>query len=50
MLNPDGASALVLVADHSGNAVPAALFDLGLPAEELNRHIGIVFGSAWFCE
>lgn len=50
MLNPDGASALVLVADHAGNAVPAALFDLGLPAEELNRHIGIDIGTAWIGE
>ena len=50
VINPDGASPLVLVADHAGNAVPAALADLGLPKAELNRHIGIDIGTTWIGE
>jgi predicted N-formylglutamate amidohydrolase len=36
----DGASPLLLIADHAGQRVPAALDQLGLPQHELNRHIG----------
>ena len=42
--NPDGASPFVLICDHAGNAVPAALADLGLPRAELDRHIAIDIG------
>lgn len=37
-------SPFVLVCDHAGNAVPQALNRLGLPDEELGRHIGIDIG------
>lgn len=35
-----GASPIVLIADHAGQRVPAALGTLGLPQSELDRHIG----------
>jgi predicted N-formylglutamate amidohydrolase len=43
-LNANSASPFFLICDHAGNAVPAALADLGLPQEELDRHIGIDIG------
>jgi predicted N-formylglutamate amidohydrolase len=42
----DGASPLVLVADHAGCAVPHRLGALGLVEAELRRHIGWDIGSA----
>jgi predicted N-formylglutamate amidohydrolase len=44
-LNPGSTSPFFLICDHAGNAVPAALGDLGLPPEELGRHIGIDIGA-----
>jgi predicted N-formylglutamate amidohydrolase len=41
----NSASPFFLICDHAGNAVPAALDDLGLPQEELDRHIGIDIGA-----
>lgn len=38
------ATPLFFICDHAGNAVPRALGDLGLPGEELNRHIAIDLG------
>lgn len=38
--NPDGRSSFLLLGDHAGNAVPAALGSLGLGAADLVRHIG----------
>jgi predicted N-formylglutamate amidohydrolase len=38
-------SPFLLICDHAGNAVPAALRDLGLPAAELERHIAIDRGA-----
>lgn len=35
-----GASPFLLIADHAGQRVPAALAGLGLPQHELDRHIG----------
>jgi predicted N-formylglutamate amidohydrolase len=35
----------LVTVDHAGNAVPAALDDLGLPPDELGRHIGIDQGA-----
>lgn len=43
---PRGASPLLLVADHAGQAIPAVLGDLGLPAGEIDRHIGWDIGIA----
>ncbi|MFC4352191.1 N-formylglutamate amidohydrolase [Fodinicurvata halophila] len=45
VVNPEGPSPFFLVCDHAGNAVPAALDRLGLPEEELNRHIAIDIGA-----
>lgn len=39
-----GLSPFVVICDHAGNAVPAALAGLGLPPEELARHIAIDVG------
>ncbi len=39
-----GCSPFFLICDHAGNAVPAALHDLGLDSGELGRHIGIDIG------
>lgn len=41
-----GASPFVLLADHAGQRVPAALRQLGLPQQELDRHIGWDIGIA----
>ena len=40
IINPAGASSFLLLGDHAGNAVPHKLEALGLPPEELARHIG----------
>ena len=44
-INPGSTSPFFLICDHAGTAVPAALAGLGLPAEELGRHIGIDIGA-----
>jgi predicted N-formylglutamate amidohydrolase len=41
-----GRSPYLLIADHAGQQVPAALDALGLPASELDRHIGWDIGIA----
>ena len=41
-----GTSPFVLIADHAGQAIPAALDDLGLPSGEIDRHIGWDIGIA----
>ncbi|SNS30381.1 MULTISPECIES: N-formylglutamate amidohydrolase [unclassified Azospirillum] len=47
LLNPQSASPILLVCDHAGNSVPQALGDLGgVPAAELDRHIGWDIGAA----
>ena len=38
-------TALVLVCDHAGRAVPAALGDLGVPRAEWDRHIAWDIGA-----
>lgn len=43
--NSGSTSPFFLICDHGGNAVPAALGTLGLPPEELGRHIGIDIGA-----
>lgn len=42
--NRSGTSRIVLIADHAGNRVPRSLHALGLPPEELSRHIAIDIG------
>jgi len=44
--HPHGKSAFMFLADHAGQTIPAALNDLGLPAVEINRHIGWDIGIA----
>jgi predicted N-formylglutamate amidohydrolase len=44
-INANSTSPFFLICDHAGNAVPAALDSLGLPQEELDRHIGIDIGA-----
>ncbi len=46
ILNPDSAASLLLVCDHAGQAVPAALHGMGVPSEEMDRHIGWDIGAA----
>ncbi len=43
-LRQDGGSDLLLVVDHAGRAVPAALDRLGLPESEFERHIAFDIG------
>ncbi len=45
----DGASPMLLIADHAGNLVPRSLRQLGLPQSELERHIGIDIGILGVC-
>ena len=42
--NADAASDVLIICDHAGNAVPAALNGLGLTHADLDRHIGIDIG------
>lgn len=42
--NPEGTSPILFVSDHAGRAIPRQLGDLGLPDEELSRHIGYDIG------
>ena len=46
VLREDGASDLLLTADHAGRRIPRRLADLGLPESELMRHIGWDIGIA----
>jgi predicted N-formylglutamate amidohydrolase len=46
LLRPTGTSPLVLVCDHAGRRLPRRLGDLGLPPEELERHIAWDIGIA----
>jgi predicted N-formylglutamate amidohydrolase len=46
VLRPDGASDFFLTADHAGRAVPCSLGDLGVPANEWQRHIAWDIGIA----
>jgi predicted N-formylglutamate amidohydrolase len=44
--NPEGRRALLVIADHAGNRVPACLGRLGLPDEAFARHIAHDIGAA----
>ena len=44
LVRPSGRPDLLLLADHAGNRVPEELRDLGLPREELTRHIAYDIG------
>lgn len=43
--NRDGRSALVITCDHASHHIPAEYANLGLPAAELERHIGWDIGA-----
>ncbi|MEJ1161954.1 N-formylglutamate amidohydrolase [Prosthecomicrobium sp. N25] len=43
----DPAAGLVILADHATNRIPAEYDALGLPAEQLGRHIAYDIGIAW---
>ena len=47
---PGGNSDFLLTADHAGRAIPGRLADLGLPANELERHIAWDIGIAGVTE
>jgi predicted N-formylglutamate amidohydrolase len=46
VLRADGASPLFLTCDHAGRRLPKRLGNLGLPEEELSRHIAWDIGAA----
>jgi len=43
--NPHGRAPALICCDHAGRAIPRRLGDLGLPAAELDRHIGWDIGA-----
>lgn len=40
VVNPRGTSPFLFIGDHAGRTIPQSLQSLGLPEEELSRHIG----------
>ena len=44
-MNSAGLSTIFLTCEHAGRAVPALLGDLGIPAEEMDRHIAYDVGA-----
>ncbi|MDP6786254.1 MAG: N-formylglutamate amidohydrolase [Rhodospirillales bacterium] len=46
VLNPDGASSVLLICDHASPTIPASLNDLGLDGEALGRHVAFDIGAA----
>ena len=42
--NPDGKSDLLFISDHNGLAIPKVLGDLGVPPNELRRHVAYDIG------
>src|SRR5580698_3223540 len=50
LLREDGTSAFVLTADHAGKAIPSRLGDLGVAAEDLERHDAWDIGIAGVTE
>ncbi len=49
VFNADGESALLIVADHAGNAFPRSVGNLGLDAVDRGRHIAWDLGIAGVC-
>lgn len=46
VLNPQAVGPLLLVCDHASRAIPHSLENLGLPEEQLGRHIAYDIGAA----
>ena len=46
IVNPEGTARFAILCDHASNRVPRALDNLGLPPEELERHIAWDIGAA----
>ncbi|MCC5968755.1 MAG: N-formylglutamate amidohydrolase [Pararhodobacter sp.] len=46
IVNPDGQGRVVLICEHGGRLLPQSLGDLGLSAEEFDRHIAWDIGAA----
>jgi len=46
IVNPEGKSRFVLTCEHGGRVVPAVLAGLGVPPEEMDRHIAWDIGAA----
>jgi predicted N-formylglutamate amidohydrolase len=46
LVNPEGAGPLAIVCDHASNAVPEAIGDLGVSAQDMRRHIAWDIGAA----
>jgi predicted N-formylglutamate amidohydrolase len=46
ILNESGSSEIVLLCEHASNHIPAEYADLGLPPEQLQRHIAWDIGAA----
>lgn len=44
-VNPTGASSIFLTCEHAGRTVPAALGDLGIAPDEMDRHIAYDVGA-----
>ncbi|MFT4163558.1 N-formylglutamate amidohydrolase [Shinella sp.] len=44
-INAEGASTIFLTCEHAGRAIPAALGDLGVAPEEMDRHIAYDVGA-----
>ena len=44
LVNGDDRSQVVMCADHATNIIPKGLNGLGLPPEELDRHIAVDIG------
>jgi predicted N-formylglutamate amidohydrolase len=45
VVNASGASEILLVCEHAGRHIPAALGNLGVPAPEMDRHIAFDIGA-----
>ncbi len=50
IVNAHGAGPFLLICEHAGNLIPAALGDLGLPEAERERHIAWDLGAAQVAE
>lgn len=45
IVNPTGASDILLICEHAGREIPSSLGDLGIPRSEMDRHIAYDIGA-----